>query len=68
MTQTARMYRPCTARYPVGDQGARGWPYEGRASRAEGETRMNVEYVVMGAITLLLLGYLLAALVRPELF
>jgi K+-transporting ATPase KdpF subunit len=29
---------------------------------------MNVEYVVMGTVTLLLLVYLLVALLRPELF
>jgi len=29
---------------------------------------MNTEYVVMGIISLLVLGYLLVALLRPELF
>ena len=29
---------------------------------------MNVEYVVMGTISLLLLIYLLVALLRPEIF
>jgi K+-transporting ATPase KdpF subunit len=29
---------------------------------------MNVEYLVMGTVTLLLLAYLLVALLRPELF
>jgi K+-transporting ATPase KdpF subunit len=29
---------------------------------------MNIEYVVMGIISLLVLGYLLVALLRPELF
>ena len=44
------------------------WLRRGARATKAGENAVNVEYVVMGIISLLVLGYLLVALLRPELF
>ena len=42
--------------------------YQGTRKRQKAEEAMNAEYIVTGIIALMLLGYLVFALLKPEKF
>ena len=46
----------------------RGHVFRGSRRRQRSEEAMNTEYIVTGVIALLLLGYLVFALLKPEKF